>query len=201
MRNGPSLVLRGTIMGSLVLALLGWVVAGHIQISSNTEVAFAAAPPQAVAQATQAPVEASNELNRCQVSLSYPEGIMQWCEIITAQAGQAELPPNLIAAVMLQESGGDETAYSSSGAVGLMQVMPRDGIAAEFECINGPCFASRPTIEELLDPAYNVEYGSHMLAGLINKLGDLREALKSYGPMDMGYRYADTVLAIYENYR
>jgi soluble lytic murein transglycosylase-like protein len=201
MRNGPSLVLRGTIMGSLVLALLGWVVAGHIQISSNTEVAFAAAPPQAAEQATPAPVEQSKELDRCQVSLSYPEGILQWCEIITTQASQAELPPNLIAAVMLQESGGDETAYSSSGAVGLMQVMPRDGIAAEFECINGPCFASRPTIEELLDPAYNVEYGSHMLAGLINKLGDLREALKAYGPMDMGYRYADTVLAIYENYR
>jgi hypothetical protein len=39
-----------------------------------------------------------------------------------------------------------------------------------------------------------------MLAGLINRLGSLREALKAYGPMDMGYSYADRVLAIYENY-
>ena len=82
-----------------------------------------------------------------------------------------------------------------------MQVMPRDGIAASFECINGPCFASRPTIEELLDPGFNIQYGTHMLAGLITRLGSLREALKAYGPMDVGYHYADNVLSIYENYR
>jgi soluble lytic murein transglycosylase-like protein len=79
--------------------------------------------------------------------------------------------------------------------------MPRDGIAASFDCINGPCFANRPTIEELQDPSFNIEYGTHMLAGLIARLGNLREALKAYGPMDVDYRYADTVLAIYENYR
>jgi soluble lytic murein transglycosylase-like protein len=116
-------------------------------------------------------------------------------------ATQAELPPDLVAAVILQESGGDASAYSTSGAVGLMQVMPRDGLAAEFTCINGPCFASRPTVEELQEPGYNVEYGTKMLAGLITKLGSLRDALKAYGPMDMDYSYADRVLAIYENYR
>jgi soluble lytic murein transglycosylase-like protein len=135
------------------------------------------------------------------VSLSYPQGVLQWCDVITSLATQAELPPDLIAAVILQESGGDATAFSSSGAVGLMQVMPRDGIAAAFECVNGPCFASRPTIEELKDPSFNIEFGTHMLAGLIGRLGNLREALKAYGPMDVDYHYADTVLAIYENYR
>lgn len=193
MRNGPSLVIRGTIFGSMVLALLGWYLAGHIVISPTTEVAYAAAPSQSPGQTSSA--------ENCQVSLSYPEGILQWCEIITAQATQAELPPDLIAAVILQESGGDATAYSASGAVGLMQVMPRDGIAASFECVNGPCFASRPNTEELQDPTFNVEIGTHMLAGLLARLGSLREALKAYGPMDMGYSYADRVLSIYENYR
>jgi soluble lytic murein transglycosylase-like protein len=193
MRNGPSLVIRGTFIGSLVLALLGWFLSGQINLSPNAEVAYAAG-------ASQDP-EDSSLLEDCQVSLSYPEGILQWCEIITAQATKAELPANLIAAVILQESGGDASAYSVSGAVGLMQVMPRDGIAASFECINGPCFASRPTIEELLEPGFNVEYGSNMLAGLANKLGSTREALKAYGPMDVDYSYADRVLAIYENYR
>ena len=79
--------------------------------------------------------------------------------------------------------------------------MPRDAISADFEALNGPCFASRPTIEELQDPEYNVEFGSQMLAGLILRLGDSREALKAYGPMDAGYSYADRVLAIYERYR
>jgi soluble lytic murein transglycosylase-like protein len=156
-------------------------------------VAYAASPSQTSAQPA--------EVDQCQVSINYPEEILQWCQIITDKATQAELPPDLIAAVMLEESGGDATAYSASGAVGLMQVMPRDGIAASFECPNGPCFASRPTIEELQDPGFNIEFGSHMLAGLIARLGGLREALKAYGPMDVGYSYADTVLAIYENYR
>lgn len=192
MSNGPSLVIRGTFIGSLLLALLGWLLAGQIKLSSTDEVAYAAAPSQSSTDSTQS--------GNCQVSSSYPDGILQWCEIITAQAMQAELSPNLIAAVILMESGGDEIAFSGSGAVGLMQVMPRDGIAASFECINGPCFASRPTIEELQEPGFNVEYGSQMLAGLISKLGSEREALKAYGPMDVGYSYADRVLAIYENY-
>ena len=29
----------------------------------------------------------------------------------------------------------------------------------------------------------------------------VRDALRQYGPMDVGYSYADRVLAIYENYR
>jgi soluble lytic murein transglycosylase-like protein len=193
MRNGPSLVIQGTIIGSLVVGLLGWFLASKVKILPPAEVAYAAAPTQSV--------EIPAETDQCAVNSHYPNGILQWCEIITAFARQAELPPDLIAAVILQESGGDASAYSSSGAVGLMQVMPRDGIAASFECINGPCFASRPTTQELQDPRYNIEYGSHMLAGLIARFGNLREALKAYGPMDVDYRYADTVLAIFENYR
>lgn len=126
----------------------------------------------------------------------YPVKVQPWCALIEASAAQSGLDPLLIAAVMLQESGGQPEIMSSSGAVGLMQVMPRDGIAADFQCINGPCFASRPSIAELKDPVFNVDYGVRMLAGLIEKHGDIREALKSYGPCDVGYRYADQVLAI-----
>ncbi len=208
MINGSSLVLRGTIIGSILVGLFGWRLAAHLKIVPQTEVAYAASAPvspqqneqKASSQSVQAADEAS-PIEACGLSQSYPQGILQWCEIITRFATQVELPPNLVAAVILQESGGDASAYSSSGAVGLMQVMPRDGLAAAFECVNGPCFASRPTIEELQDPIYNVEYGTRMLARLIARWGDLREALKAYGPMDMGYSYADRVLAIYENYQ
>jgi len=193
MNNGPSLVIRGTFIGSLVLALLGWILAEQIKLSPTADVAYAAGESQTGENSTLS--------GNCQVSLSYPIGVLQWCAIITEQALQAGLPTDLIAALILQESGGNSSAYSASGAVGLMQVMPRDGIAADFECINGPCFADRPTIEELQDPGFNVEFGTQMLAGLITTLGSQREALKAYGPMDVGYGYADKVLAIYENYR
>ena len=200
MSNGPSLVVRGTIIGSMVVALLGWILAANIKILPKTEVAYAASSSTSTDK-TETTAQQPAPVEKCTVNLSYPETILQWCDVITRFATQAELSPNLIAAVILQESGGDATAYSASGAVGLMQVMPRDGLAAAFECVNGPCFTSRPTIEELQDPNFNVEYGTHMLARLIARLGSLREALKAYGPMDMDYSYADRVLAIYERYR
>lgn len=102
---------------------------------------------------------------------------------------------------MLQESGGDALAYSTSGAVGLMQIMPRDGIAEKFACINGPCFANRPTMDELYNPDFNVEFGARYLSSLYNHHGNWRDALKNYGPMNIGYYYSDLVLKIYEQYQ
>jgi hypothetical protein len=39
-----------------------------------------------------------------------------------------------------------------------------------------------------------------MLANLYAKHGTYREALFRYGPMNIGYTYADLVLKIWENY-
>jgi len=98
--------------------------------------------------------------------------------------------------VIFVESGGNEkTDPSTSGAIGLMQVMPRDGIAANFQCPNGPCFSDRPSIRELEDPQYNVQFGSDLLLKNIRTYG-IRDGILHYGPMDLGYEYADTVLSI-----
>ncbi len=168
----------------------------------------AAKTKTAKARKTPPPEETSDEDDRdsardsdCSLGGSYPENIRQWCGLIEKHAADNGLDPRLIAAVMLQESGGNAQAYSSSGAVGLLQVMPRDGIAASFMCANGPCFASRPSMDELYDPDFNIQYGSRMLAGLVNKNGSVRDALMAYGPMNVGYYYADKVLAIYERYQ
>jgi soluble lytic murein transglycosylase-like protein len=146
------------------------------------------------------PGESIPDRGNCEVSNKYPESVLQWCDFITVYAEKFELSPDLIAAMIWQESGGKHRAYSKSGAVGLMQVMPRDGLAASFMCKNGPCFAKRPTIDELQDPEFNIKYGTKMMARLINQRGNIREALKSYGPKDVGYYYADKVLGIYSQY-
>ena len=156
---------------------------------------------QAAAPAESIPAQTENKPGSCSLGQSYPDSVQQWCGFIEQYAGSNNLDPNLLAAVMLQESGGNPQAYSKSGAVGLMQVMPRDGLASGFMCINGPCFASRPSTQELYDPEFNVSYGANMLAGLIQKHGDVREALRAYGPMNMGYRYADIILNIMNRYR
>ena len=135
------------------------------------------------------------------VDPAFPSAIRQWEPQILASSTAYQVDPDLIAAVILQESGGQADVLSSSGAVGLMQVMPRDGVASTFECINGPCFEDRPFIQDLLNPAFNIDYGTRMLAALIASEGSLRSALHAYGPMDVGFSYADKVLAIYSSHQ
>jgi hypothetical protein len=138
----------------------------------------------------------------CQVSGSYSPEVRQWCTLITQYADQNHLDADLIAALIWYESGGMFDAYSHSGAVGLMQVMPRDGKAASFQCEGQPCFQDRPSIRQLRNPAFNIAYGTQLLNQLVKKhRGNLREALREYGPIDVGYDYADTILAIFYQYR
>lgn len=127
--------------------------------------------------------------------------VRRWCPLIMHAADRYQLDPHLIAALILVESGGDPQAYSSSGAVGLMQVMPRDGIAERFWCADRPCFADRPSIAELQDPAFNVDYGAMLLRSNVDRYGLLREALRAYGPLYVDNHYADLVLATYERVR
>jgi soluble lytic murein transglycosylase-like protein len=202
---GPWLVFRGLILGIVGLVVFSLVITSSLSL-----------PPVARAEslATQTPLpdvstpESGDQVvsietagYSCDVSSKFPPAITQWCDLITQYANNNFVPPDLIAALIWQESGGNSDAYSHSGAVGLMQVMPKDGISASFMCKNGPCFSNRPSSAELFDPDFNIKYGTRMLAGLYNRSGSWREALKSYGPMDVGYSYADKVLSIYENHR
>ena len=189
------IVIPAVLIGCLIVVWLGTVAASRMP----SEVLLA--PTQtALAEAQSQQTSITNNSSECTLSTGFPAAVRQWCPQIEAAAQEVGLPAALIASVIVQESGGDPTAYSSSGAVGLMQVMPRDGLAADFMCVNGPCFASRPTIAELEDPAYNIQYGSQYLAGLVEKFGSYREALYKYGPMDIGYHYADLVLNIWGTY-
>ena len=124
--------------------------------------------------------------------------IRRWCPAIMSAGTTYDLDPYLLAALILQESGGQPDIVSRSGAVGLMQVMPRDGLAADFQCPAGPCFAARPSIDELKDPDFNIDYGARLLATNAARTGSIREALRAYGPLDVGYRYADGVLGLYD---
>lgn len=192
------IVIPAVLIGCLIVVWVGTVAAARMPsevLLAPTQTAMAEAEKQADILAEEAPSQA---VAGCSLSASYPPAVRQWCEQIEAAAQEVGLPANLIAAVIMQESGGDSTAYSSSGAVGLMQVMPRDGIASEFMCVNGPCFASRPTIAELEDPAFNIQYGSQYLASLVQNHSSYREALYKYGPIDIGYHYADLVLGIWD---
>ena len=213
MRPGPGFIALCTILVSACLTIFLLSITGGItQIAlassgsgpasgeNDQEQVAAAEEKNAAAEDNSVTVNEAS-VRACAVSERFPASILQWCEIITQYAEKHNLPPDLVAALIWQESGGNPQAYSRSGAVGLMQVMPSDGLAASFMCQNGPCFGNRPRTEELKDPEFNFKYVTRMLAGLVSKNGDLREALKSYGPMNVGYYYADKVMGIFERYR
>lgn len=226
MNIGAQLAFPGALLGSIFVAVFGFMVTSNVKAealptASPTPVVAVSDQPAAATAASEGSEKTAEELFEeniaytpsnaapesvagnqveCKVSDKFSPNILQWCSYITYYSEKHSLPPDLIAALIVQESGGQPLAYSHSGAVGLMQVMPRDGIAKKFMCKNGPCFTDRPSIAELEDPEFNVAYGTRMLAGLINRLGSYRDGLKSYGPMDVGYSYADKVLAIYQRY-
>ena len=210
MSLGPWLVTRGLVIGNLLVILLTSIFSANASPAA-AQVADSPAPANQAMPASHTSLSDSETVAQpqaqtadavaCAVSPAFPEAVYQWCGIITRYANQHGLEPDLVAAVILQESAGDSEAISRSGAIGLMQVMPRDGLAASFMCINGPCFANRPPSAELYDAEFNLEYGTRMLAKLLERHGDMREALRAYGPMDRGYSYADKVLSLYQRYR
>lgn len=142
----------------------------------------------------------------------YPANIKQWCGYIELESAKYSLDPLLVAAVIQQESGGDAHAgyytttvdgvtynCSADGAIGLMQVMPSDGLA---QAKYGSLFAGRPTVKELYDPATNIHEGVKILAGKIAAAGDYYTGVKNYGPqcyvVDCDpYQYVEPVFAIY----
>lgn len=207
-RPGPGLVALGSVLVCALLAIFLYSISDDfvypVERLNLAESVTVSSQEDGNAKVEDAEFDESQNFHlsslSCEVSSLYPQKITQWCDLITNYAKKHGLSPNLVAALIWQESGGNPAAYSRSGAVGLMQVMPRDGLASSFMCQAGPCFKNRPTIEELKDPEFNISYGTKMLAGLISRYGSLRDGLKYYGPMDVGYYYADKVLSIFQRY-
>lgn len=104
--------------------------------------------------------------------------LSQWDDMILAASKKYNVPPNLIRAVINQESKGNPNAKSGAGALGLMQVVPK----------------YHPELKNPLDPAANIDYGTKYLASLIEKYnGNLDLALAAYngGPDRLDRRKLD----------
>jgi soluble lytic murein transglycosylase len=104
--------------------------------------------------------------------LWYP---LRYEQIVRGHAHNYDLDPALLAAVIYQESKFKANARSSSGAIGLMQLLPdtAKGIALHT---GGSAF----TVDDLYNPEINVRYGAWYLRHLLTKYGDERTALAAY---------------------
>lgn len=96
-----------------------------------------------------------------------PIGEPELAPLVDGAAKANGLEPNLIRAVIDQESGAHPCAVSASGAEGLMQLMPET--------------AGQLGVNDPFDAAENVEAGAKYLKELIDKYkGDLAQALGAY---------------------
>jgi soluble lytic murein transglycosylase-like protein len=98
-----------------------------------------------------------------------PEERIEILKLVHLEAKRAELPPELILAVIEVESNFDRYAISVAGAIGLMQIMP-----FWLEEIGRPD-------DNLLHVDTNLRYGCTILRFYLDKEdGDLRRALGRY---------------------
>lgn len=98
--------------------------------------------------------------------------VAHWMEILLAIAAAMNLEWRVPATVVEIESDWDPVAVSPVGAVGLMQVMPREA---------GPCFADRPPARLLLKPVVNLIIGCSILRENLDYFdGDYQRALAAY---------------------
>lgn len=87
--------------------------------------------------------------------------------LVTRYASQNGLDPELVRAVIQQESSGHPRSVSAVGAKGLMQLMPETAAAYG--------------VTDPFDPEQNIAAGTRHLAGLLKEFnGDIPSALAAY---------------------
>ena len=121
--------------------------------------------------------------------------IQRWDSLIIQAADNRQLDPDFLASLVWMESRGDPYAVGPVGAVGLMQVMPKEA-----------GFTWRPSRDVLVDPSINLSWGSRTLATVISQgRGDVFNALAAYngGWDQIMYRgptiFATSILRDYAN--
>src|SRR5262249_2173551 len=105
-------------------------------------------------------------------SLAYP---LAFRDQISTVARKSQIAPDLLQALMREESALDPKALSSTGALGLTQVMPATArvIARQLKLRNY-------STQQLYDPDTNIRIGGAYLGELFQRFGHPALALASY---------------------
>lgn len=108
------------------------------------------------------------------VRMFYP---LDHVDEIAASAQRHTVNPYLVAAVINVESDFRSGAESGAGAIGLMQILPTT--AADMARWGMVDEAQYP-LEDLADPAVNIEYGTAYLRYLVERYHEIDPALAAY---------------------
>ena len=108
-------------------------------------------------------------------------------EMIDDIATRSGVDPNIVKAIIVEESGGNPNAVGDNGeSIGLMQIQPKHHKKRMEEL----------GIVSLFDPQENVIVGCNILAELYDKYGNYEDALSVYnsGNTEDGKAYAERIL-------
>lgn len=242
------LIIFGVIVG--VLYFSGRLSSLSLELPANRESqaqssSTAWTPPSGNSEGPDAPGDAQPEITptpestyrplppnlTCLIKNSFGPSVTQWCSQVMAYSYRYNVDPNLVAAVITQESNGrqwqDAVAktplISSSGAIGVMQIIPRDNTTGkkwfaqngEYEgerfsnCKDGENGGQESTFNDHCRPYYEdlvnnpdlvIQYGVWLLRQYLDQSnGSVRDALMVYGPLKNGDVYADTIINNYKS--
>lgn len=108
-------------------------------------------------------------------------------EMIDDIAVRSGVDPNIVKAIIKEESGGNPSAIGDNGeSIGLMQIQPKHHKKRMEEL----------GIVSLFDPQENVILGCSILSDLYDKYGNYEDALSVYnsGNTEDGREYAERIL-------
>lgn len=108
-------------------------------------------------------------------------------EMIDDIAVRSGVDPNIVKAIIMEESGGNPNAVGDNGeSIGLMQIQPKHHKKKMEEL----------GIVSLFDPQENVILGCSILSDLYDKYGNYEDALSAYnsGNTEDGKAYAERIL-------
>lgn len=100
----------------------------------------------------------------------------RWAHEFVLYGEQVHVNPKLLVAIAYAESEFNPQAYSHSGAIGLMQVVPSRASWSEYEPRCG-----RMTARNLHEPRINICFGAHIFREFLTQHhGDTDHALAAY---------------------
>lgn len=103
----------------------------------------------------------------------YPQ---KYSEYVSSAAEKYSFDERMIYAVIRTESRFDPNATSDVGARGLMQLMPE-----AYDWVGYRMKDNRNlTYDDMLNPEYNIEYGTYLLKILYDEYGDYETAVAAY---------------------
>lgn len=133
----------------------------------------------------------------------WPWAITQYQDLIETSARQYCIPADLLASVMWVESMGDANARGLFGEVGLMQILPNENEIAPafFQSWSYP-------VEDLLRPAFNLDYGARRLRQVQRRTNSWLMTLAYFNCGEYltdlglcgkwgGYNYANKVISLW----